>query len=189
MKVKRTPLEGFLLIEPDCFQDERGFFLETYQEKRYKEAGITDQFVQDNQSRSKKGVLRGMHFQVKRPQAQIVTVMRGRVFDVGVDLRPNSETFGQWHGFELADTGQRQVYMAPGIAHGFYVLSDWADLHYKVSRFYDVDDEGGLLWNDPEINIRWPAVAPHIHHRDAVYPALSQLEVNQLPQLLPPIET
>lgn len=187
MKINRTPLEGFLVIKPKCFQDKRGFFLETFQEERYKEAGIRDQFVQDNQSRSKKGVLRGMHFQVKRPQAQIITVMRGRIFDVGVDLRSNSNTFGHWHGVELVDSGQCQVYMAPGIAHGFYVLSDWADLHYKVSRFYDVYDEGGLLWNDPEINIRWPAIAPQIHRRDADYPTLSELAVEQLPHL-PPVE-
>jgi dTDP-4-dehydrorhamnose 3,5-epimerase len=185
MRVNRTPLEGFLIIEPDFFQDERGFFLETYQEQRYKEAGITDQFVQDNQSRSKKGVLRGMHFQVKRPQAQIVTVMRGSIFDVGVDLRPNSKTFGQWYGVELGDIGQRQVYMVPGFAHGFCVLSDYVDLHYKVSRFYDPDDEGGLLWNDPDIGVQWPAIEINVHHRDGIYPCLSQLTDDQLPHYPP----
>jgi len=132
--------------------------------------------------------LRGMHFQVKRPQAQIVTVMRGCIFDVGVDLRQNSSTFGQWYGFELSDVGQRQVYMAPGIAHGFCVLSDLADLHYKVSRFYDPDDECGMLWNDSEVNIDWPSINPLIHQRDATYQSLSQLiESHQLPHN-PPIE-
>ena len=188
IKVKNTSLEGFLIIEPNCYKDDRGFFLETYQEDIYKAAGITDKFVQDNQSRSIKGVIRGMHFQVNRPQAQIVTIMRGLVFDVGVDLRQNSPTFGRWHGVELSDTGQRQVYMAPGIAHGFCVLSDLADLHYKVSRFYDPDDECGMIWNDSEVNIDWPSITPLIHQRDATYQSLSQLiDSHQLPRN-PPIE-
>jgi len=188
IKVKKTPLEGFLIVELQTFKDDRGFFLETFQEKSYKKVGIMDRFVQDNQSRSSKGVLRGMHFQVKRPQAQIVTVMRGCIFDVGVDLRQNSSTFGQWYGVELNDNGQRQVYMAPGIAHGFCVLSDLADLHYKVSRFYDPDDECGMVWNDPEVNIEWPSITPLIHQRDATYQSLSQLiDSHQLPRN-PPIE-
>ena len=188
IKVKKTSLEGFLIVELEIFKDDRGFFLETFQEKNYKEVGITDKFVQDNQSRSSKGVLRGMHFQVKRPQAQIVTVMRGCIFDVGVDLRQNSSTFGQWYGVELSDVGQRQVYMAPGIAHGFCVLSDLADLHYKVSRFYDPDDECGMVWNDSEVNIDWPSITPLIHQRDATYQSLSQLiDSHQLPRN-PPIE-
>ena len=116
MKIEATPLSGLLVIEPRCFRDERGFFLETYQATRYQEAGIVDNFVQENQSRSIRGVLRGMHFQVNRPQAQIVTVMRGRIFDVGVDLRPTSPSFGQWFGVELHDAGPRQIYMAPGFA-------------------------------------------------------------------------
>jgi dTDP-4-dehydrorhamnose 3,5-epimerase len=186
IKVKKTSLEGFLIVELETFKDDRGFFLETFQEKSYKEVGITDKFVQDNQSRSSKGVLRGMHFQVKRPQAQIVTVMRGCIFDVGVDLRQNSSTFGQWYGVELSDVGQRQVYMAPGIAHGFCVLSDLADLHYKVSRFYDSDDECGMVWNDSEVNIDWPLITPLIHQRDATYQSLSQLiDSHQLPYNLP----
>ena len=186
IKVKSTSLEGFLIIEPNCYKDDRGFFLETYQEDIYKAAGITDKFVQDNQSRSIKGVIRGLHFQVNRPQAQIVTIMRGSVFDVGVDLRRNSPTFGKWHGVELSDTGQRQVYMAPGIAHGFCVLSDLADLHYKVSRFYDPDDECGMVWNDSEVNIDWPSITPLILQRDATYKSLSQLiESHQLPYNLP----
>jgi dTDP-4-dehydrorhamnose 3,5-epimerase len=186
IKVKSTSLEGFLIVEPNCYKDDRGFFLETYQEDIYKAAGITDKFVQDNQSRSIKGVIRGMHFQVNRPQAQIVTIMRGSVFDVGVDLRQNSPTFGRWHGVELSDAGQRQVYMAPGIAHGFCVLSDFADLHYKVSRFYDPDDECGMVWNDSEVNIDWPSITPLIHQRDAAYQSLSQLiDSHQLPHNLP----
>ena len=186
IKVKSTSLEGFLIVEPNCYKDERGFFLETYQEDIYKAAGITEKFVQDNQSRSMKGVIRGMHFQVNRPQAQIVTIMRGSVFDVGVDLRQNSPTFGKWHGVELSDSGQRQVYMAPGIAHGFCVLSDLGDLHYKVSRFYEPDDECGMAWNDSEVNIDWPSITPLIHQRDATYQSLSQLiDSHQLPHNIP----
>lgn len=182
MKVITTPLAGLLVIEPNCFGDERGFFLETYQEKRYHEAGILDEFVQDNQSRSVKGVLRGMHFQVKRPQAQIVTVMRGSVFDVGVDLRSGSTTFGQWFGVVIGDSiGPRQIYMPPGFAHGFCVLSEWADLHYKVSRIYDPADEGGLLWNDADVGVEWPIEAPILHERDARFPRLDGLTGEQLP--------
>jgi len=183
MNITRTPLEGLLVIEPRCFQDERGFFLETYQESRYREAGITESFVQDNQSRSTKGVLRGMHFQVKYPQAQIVTVMRGCIFDVGVDLRPSSPTFGQWYGVELSDTGLRQIYMAPGFAHGFCVLSDWADLHYKVNRYYDPSDEGGLVWNDSDVGIKWPVTEPKISLRDGSYPRLVDLASENLPHI------
>ena len=182
MIIKTTPLMGVLLIEPKCFQDDRGFFLETYQVARYHDAGIVDTFVQDNQSRSRKGVLRGMHFQVNRPQAQIVTVMRGCVFDVVVDLRPASSTFGQWYGAKLNADGQRQIYMAPGFAHGFCVLSDWADLHYKVSRNYDANDEGGLIWNDVDVGIKWPIDNPTVTTRDKSYPKLKELKATQLPQ-------
>lgn len=181
MKIITTPLEGLLVIEPRCFQDERGFFLELFQNERYQEAGILEQFVQDNQSRSIKDVLRGLHFQVKRPQAQILTVLRGRIFDVAVDLRAWSPTFGQWFGMELHDAGTRQIYMAPGFAHGFCVLSEWADLHYKVSERYDPTDEGGLIWNDPSIGVQWPLVEPSLTLRDSVYPRLSELSPTQLP--------
>ena len=176
MKAIKTPLEGFLVIEPDVYKDDRGFFLETYQEERYHQAGITDKFVQDNHSRSSKGVLRGMHFQVKKPQAQIVTVMRGKIFDVVVDLRKKSKTFGQWHGVELSENNKvRQVYMAPGFAHGFLVLSDFADLHYKVSGMYDPTDEGGLLWNDQDIAIEWPGNSFIISQRDSDFRLLSKI--------------
>lgn len=176
MKAIKTPLEGFLVIEPDVYKDDRGFFLETYQEERYYQAEITDKFVQDNHSRSSKGVLRGMHFQVKKPQAQIVTVMRGKIFDVVVDLRKKSKTFGQWHGVELSENNKvRQVYMAPGFAHGFLVLSDFADLHYKVSGMYDPTDEGGLLWNDSDIAIEWPGDSFIISQRDSDFPLLSKI--------------
>lgn len=166
MKVTKTSLNGLLVIEPDVFQDERGFFLETYQSERYKAVGITEDFVQDNHSRSSKGVLRGMHFQVKHPHAQIVTVLRGCIFDVCVDLRKASPAYGQWFGIELKDSGSKQIYHAPGFAHGFCVLSDWADLHYKVSGEYDPSDESGLIWNDPEVGIKWPKIDYVISPRD-----------------------
>lgn len=144
---------------------------------------MTDRFVQDNHSRSLRGILRGLHFQVRRPQAQLVTVMRGKIFDVVIDLRRTSSTFGGWYGVELSDDGLRQVYMPPGFAHGFCVLSDMADLHYKVSREYDASDEGGLVWNDPDLAIRWPIDAPQVAPRDASYPLLKQLNHAQLPQM------
>jgi dTDP-4-dehydrorhamnose 3,5-epimerase len=187
MRAEPTGIEGLLLLEPKCFGDERGFFLESFQRDGYREAGIMDDFVQDNHSRSARGVLRGMHFQVKRPQAQIVTVFRGQVFDVAVDLRPASVTFGKWFGAELSDRGARQLYMAPGFAHGFCVLSEFADLHYKVSRYYDHGDEGGLLWNDPQVAIRWPAGPFKISARDAAYPQLDELGLSSLPHH-PPVE-
>jgi len=177
VKFIKTPLEGLILIEPDCYQDERGFFLESYQEQRYKDAGILDQFVQENHSRSTKGVLRGMHFQINKPQAQIVTLIRGHIFDVCVDLRPNSSTFSQWYGVELSDDNTRQIYMAPGFAHGFCVLSEYADLHYKVSQFYNPEDEAGLYWNDPAVGIKWPILNPDVSQRDQHFSCLKDLAI------------
>jgi dTDP-4-dehydrorhamnose 3,5-epimerase len=187
MDVRPTGFDGLLLIEPRRFGDERGFFLESYQRDRYRAAGIEAELVQDNHSRSVRGVLRGMHFQVKRPQAQLVTVMHGRVFDVAVDLRPSSATFGKWFGAELSEDGPRQLYMAPGFAHGFCVLSDVADLHYKVSRYYDHADEGGLVWNDPDVGVVWPIEPASISPRDASYPRLRTLSRDGLPHD-PPVE-
>jgi dTDP-4-dehydrorhamnose 3,5-epimerase len=183
MLVKDTDLAGLLLIEPSCFRDERGFFLESFQAERYREYGLAEDFAQDNHSRSRCNVLRGIHFQVKRPQAQIVTVIRGRIFDVAVDLRPGSSTFARWYGVELSDEGPRQLYMPPGFGHGFCVLSEFADLHYKVSRLYDRSDEGGLVWNDKDVGIRWPIDAPIISERDCSYPRLSEIAAENLPHL------
>ncbi len=185
MHVNQIGFEGLLLIEAPCFRDERGFFVESFHAQRYRESGIPDSFVQDNHSRSRQGVLRGLHFQVKRPQAQIVTVIRGHVFDVAVDLRPNSASFGRWCGVDLSDEGPRQLYMAPGFAHGFCVLSEFADLHYKVSRLYDHSDENGIHWNDPDIGIRWPIEAPIVSKRDSAYPRLRDLARGHLPQVIP----
>lgn len=166
MKVTKCPLEGILLIEPRIYTDGRGFFLESYEQERYRTLGIAEEFVQDNHSRSSKNVLRGLHFTKRRPQAQIVTVMRGKIFDVAVDIRKDSPTFGKWFGAELSDEGPRQIYMPHGFAHGFCVLSDYADLHYKVSQQYDPSDEGGLIWNDGEVKIDWPIEDPVISERD-----------------------
>ena len=177
MEIIKTPLEGFLIIEPDVYEDDRGFFLETYREERYNQAGITDKFVQENHSHSVKGVLRGMHFQIQKPQAQIVTVIQGKIFDAVVDVRKKSRTFGKWHGVILdGNTQQRQIYMSPGFAHGFCVLSDSADLHYNASGKYDPDDEGGLNWRDPQIGIAWPDLDFHLKQRDKNFPFLEEID-------------
>lgn len=180
-----TPFDGLLIFEPRCFRDERGFFIETFQNSRYRDAGVVDTFVQDNHSRTVHGYVRGLHFQVQRPQAQLVTLLRGRIFDTVVDLRSGSPTFGRWFGIELDDARPRQVYMAPGFAHGFCVLSEWADVHYKVSRHYDAADCGGLRWNDPDVGIKWPIADPRVAARDAAYPLLRDLTPAQLPHTRP----
>ncbi len=182
MIVSPTPIEGILLIEPVCHEDSRGFFIETYQAERYWNAGIKEKFVQDNQSRSMRGVLRGMHYQIRRPQAQIVTVMSGEIFDAVVDLRTWSSTFGKWFGTRLSDSGPRQIYMTAGFAHGFCVLSERAEVHYKVSQRYDRTDEAGLLWDDADIGIMWPIIRPDVAQRDALNPKLKDLKQVQLPQ-------
>jgi len=157
MKVTNTKLQGCVIIEPKVFQDERGFFLETFQSNRYQEqAGINLPFVQDNYSRSCKGVLRGLHFQKNKPQGKLVRVVRGTVFDVAVDIRPGSATYGQWEGVILSEENKFQFWVPPGFAHGFVVLSDIADFEYKCTDYYDSSDEGSLIWNDPDIGITWP---------------------------------
>lgn len=175
MKIKKCSLEGILLIETVRHEDERGFFLETFEEVRYRDHGICEAFVQDNYSRSAKNVLRGLHYTMSKPQSQIVTVIRGRIFDVVVDIRKRSPTFGQWFGTELSESGPSQLYMPHGFAHGFCVLSDWADLYYKVSQRYDLQDEGGLLWNDEDVGIAWPVKNPVISPRDRRHPTLGQI--------------
>jgi dTDP-4-dehydrorhamnose 3,5-epimerase len=178
MKVSKCKLEGILLIEPSIYIDERGFFLENFKREKYKGVGITEEFVQDNHSRSIKNVLRGLHFTKKKPQSQLVTIIRGRVFDVVVDIRKNSPTFGQWFGTEMSSEGIRQIYMRHGFAHGFCVLSDFADLHYKVSEYYDPNDDGGLIWNDDQINIDWPINDPIVSKRDSIHTTFSKLLVS-----------
>ena len=149
-------IEGLKVIEPAVFGDARGYFMETYNYNDFKEAGIDCQFVQDNQSASKKGVLRGLHFQINHPQDKLVRVVSGEVFDVAVDLREGSETFGKWFGIVLTAENKKQFFVPKNFAHGFIVLSDYAEFCYKVTDFYHPNDEGGILWNDPAIGVEWP---------------------------------
>lgn len=156
IKVTKCPIEGLYIIEPAVHGDSRGYFMETYNQNDMHEAGLNMVFVQDNQSMSTKGVLRGLHFQKQYPQGKLVRVIKGRVFDVAVDLRSGSETYGKWYGVELTEENRKQFYISEGFAHGFLVLSDIAEFCYKVTDFYRPGDEGGLAWNDPEIGIEWP---------------------------------
>ena len=158
IKVTKTPIEGLYMIEPAVHGDDRGYFMETYNQNDMTEAGLDMVFVQDNQSMSTKGVLRGLHFQKEYPQGKLVRVIRGEVFDVAVDLREGSVTYGQWYGLILSAENKRQFYISEGFAHGFLVLSEEAEFCYKVTDFYRPGDEGGLAWNDPEIGIKWPDV-------------------------------
>ena len=156
IKVTKTEIEGLYVIEPTVHGDSRGYFMETYNQNDMHEAGLDMVFVQDNQSMSKRGVLRGLHFQKQFPQGKLVRVIRGEVFDVAVDLREGSATYGKWHGILLSEENKKQFYISEGFAHGFLVLSETAEFCYKVTDFYHPGDEGGLAWNDPEIGIEWP---------------------------------
>ena len=156
IKVTKCPIEGLYIIEPKVHGDSRGYFMETYNQNDMREAGLDMVFVQDNQSMSVKGVLRGLHYQINYPQGKLVRVVKGRVFDVAVDMRPGSATYGKWYGVELTEDNKKQFYISEGFAHGFLVLSDTAEFCYKVTDFYHPNDEGGLAWNDPAIGIQWP---------------------------------
>ena len=156
IKVTKAPIEGLYVIEPSVHGDARGYFMETYNQKDMHEAGLDMVFVQDNQSMSTKGVLRGLHFQKQYPQGKLVRVIKGSVYDVAVDLREGSPTYGQYYGVELTEENKKQFYISEGFAHGFLVLSDVAEFCYKVTDFWHPGDESGLAWNDPEINIQWP---------------------------------
>ncbi len=178
MEVTRFDISGPLLIQPRVFKDARGFFLETYQQQRYQEAGITEVFVQDNWSRSRRGTLRGLHYQIGRPQGKLVFVLQGEIFDVAVDLRKNSPTFKQWIGIRLSADSHQQFYIPPGFAHGFYVLSETADVFYKCTDFYAPECERTLLWNDPDVGIEWPLEGePILSEKDQHGTPLSQAEV------------
>ena len=159
IRIQPTPIEGLLVIEPRLHGDDRGWFMEVYSQRDMQEAGIHTVFVQDNQSMSRKGVLRGLHYQVQHPQAKLVRVTCGCVFDVAVDLRAESRTFGHWSGVELTADNRLQFYIPEGFAHGFLVLSERAEFCYKCSDFYRPDDEGGLAWDDPDLAIQWPQLA------------------------------
>lgn len=166
MKIIHCDLQGLLIIEPDVFGDTRGFFMETWNRRRYAEAGLGVDFVQDNISLSRRGALRGLHFQNPNAQGKLVSVLQGEVFDVAVDLRENSPSFGQWHGLNLSSENKRQFFLPPGFAHGFAVLSETAMFHYKCSEFYSPKDEMTVRWDDPEIGIKWPIENPTLSAKD-----------------------
>lgn len=183
MDVQETSLPGVLLITPKVFGDPRGFFQETFSQSRYERYGINKPFVQDNHSRSERDVLRGLHYQLHNPQGKLVTVIRGAVYDVAVDIRVGSPTYKQWYGIELNDTNHHQLYVPPGFAHGFVVLSDIVDFIYKCTDYYDPKDEKGVIWNDPEIGVEWPVETPRLSQKDQVNPVLTELaQQNALPR-------
>ncbi len=167
MVVNRGELSGVLIIEPTVFGDARGFFMETWQGPRYREAGIAAEFVQDNLSFSRRNTIRGLHYQNPRPQGKLVSVLIGEILDVVVDLRRSSPTFGKWQGIALSDSNRRQLYVPPGFAHGFAVLSESALFHYKCTELYSAGDERTIAWNDPDLAITWPVTDPTISRKDA----------------------
>lgn len=181
MKVNTTAFLGLLEINPKIFSDERGFFSESYQQERYVEAGIIADFVQDNHSYSQGGILRGLHFTIASPQAQLIYVSSGEIYDVAVDLRANSSTFGQWYGTFLNGDTHRQIFLPAGFAHGFCVTGDHANVHYKTTHVYDPYDEGGINWCDKDLNIEWPIKNPIVSDRDAGLPFLRELSKDKLP--------
>jgi dTDP-4-dehydrorhamnose 3,5-epimerase len=175
--VTSCPIEGLYEIAPKVFGDDRGYFFESWSERDFAAAGLTMRFVQDNQSKSSKGVLRGLHFQKTHPQGKLVRVIQGEVFDVAVDVRPGSKTYGKWYGVILSGERQNQFYISPGFAHGFLVLSETAIFAYKCTDFYHPEDEGGLIWNDPTIGIDWPETGafPLLSDKDKLHPTLQEL--------------
>jgi dTDP-4-dehydrorhamnose 3,5-epimerase len=180
MNITPTAIPEVVAIEPKVFADDRGFFLETFQAKKYVAAGITSPLVQDNHSGSRQGVLRGLHYQLRRPQGKLVSVVAGEVFDVAVDLRRSSPTYGRWVGVTLSARDHRQLWVPPGFAHGFYVLSEWAEVVYKVTDFYDPESERTLIWDDVQVGIRWPLIdgrKPLLSPKDAQGQLLSTAEV------------
>lgn len=181
MNVVQTKLPGVLIFEPKVFSDGRGFFLETYSDRRYAEAGVKESFVQDNVSFSEKGVLRGLHFQHPQSQGKLVQVLSGSVFDVAVDIRRGSETFGKWVMAELSGNNHRQMYIPSGIAHGFCVLSDTAMFSYKCTAYYNQAAENGIIWNDPDINIDWPVEKPVLSDKDMALKRLKDIPLEMLP--------
>lgn len=177
--VEETPIEGLKVITPTVFGDKRGYFMETYNYNDFKEAGIDCVFVQDNQSASTKGVLRGLHFQINYPQDKLVRVVRGEVYDVAVDLRPGSATYGKWYGVRLSEDNKKMFFIPKNFAHGFLVLSDYAEFAYKCTDFYHPNDEGGVIYNDPDIGVEWPieeGVELNLSEKDTKWPTLKELK-------------
>ena len=181
MKIIRTSLPGVYVIEPQVFHDERGFFMETYHQRKHIEAGIDQIFVQDNLSSSRRGTLRGLHYQLKHAQAKLVYVVKGTIFDVTVDIRRGSPNFRQWTGVHLSDENKHQLLVPAGFAHGFCVLSETAEVIYKCSDFYASDDEGGILWSDPDLAIDWPLSEPLLSAKDSQLPRLTDIPLERLP--------
>jgi dTDP-4-dehydrorhamnose 3,5-epimerase len=175
MKVSKTPIDGLIIIEPKVFRDSRGLFYEVYSENRYKQYGVLAPFVQDNHSVSEKGVLRGLHYQVNPGQDKLVRVVRGEVFDVAVDIRKGSPTYGKWWGLSLSEENNLQLYIPVGFAHGFCVLSDSAEVLYKCSDYYSPQSERGIMWNDPDLAIDWPIENPMLSEKDIEYPNFAVL--------------
>tara|TARA_B110000014_G_C20118002_1_gene591162 strand:+ start:1631 stop:2182 length:552 start_codon:yes stop_codon:yes gene_type:complete len=182
MEVRQTNIPGVLIIKPKVHIDSRGLFTETFSSKRYEEAGIDYVFVQDNLSHSTKNVIRGLHYQIKKPQGKLVRVTRGRVFDVALDIRLNSPTFGSYFSTVIDDSDFCQIFLPPGIAHGFCVLSDCADFQYKCTDYYVTGDEGGVLWNDLDLNIDWPLKDPIVSKQDQKLRKLADIPKNLLPK-------
>lgn len=182
MKISETKLPGVLIFEPKVFSDERGFFLETWSEKRYRQAGITLSFVQDNTSFSQKGTLRGLHYQHPQSQGKLVQVLSGEVLDVSVDIRVGSPTFGKSVAVILTESNHKQMYIPPGFAHGFCVTSETALFSYKCTDYYNVSLEGGILWNDPDLGIEWPIEEPILSAKDSNCPLLKDIPAESLPQ-------
>jgi dTDP-4-dehydrorhamnose 3,5-epimerase len=176
MNIIETELPGVLIIEPVVYGDARGFFLESFHARRYAESGLPETFVQDNHSRSSRGVLRGLHYQLRHPQGKLVRVVSGEVFDVAVDIRRGSPTFGRWVGATVSADNHRQLYVPPGFAHGFCVLSEYADFLYKCTDYYAPDDEHGVRWDDPDIGVEWPALAFRLSDKDRNNPLLRELD-------------
>ncbi|HEB77677.1 MAG TPA: dTDP-4-dehydrorhamnose 3,5-epimerase [Methylothermaceae bacterium] len=181
MKIIQTELPDVLLIEPDVFGDQRGFFMETWNRRRYAQAGLEVDFVQDNLSLSRQGILRGLHYQWPQPQGKLVQVLEGAVFDVAVDIRRGSPTFGRWVGYELSADNHRQLYIPEGFAHGFCVLSEMALFAYKCTDFYNPDTEHSLLWNDPDLGITWPVAKPLLSDKDRQGRRLRDIPAQDLP--------
>jgi dTDP-4-dehydrorhamnose 3,5-epimerase len=175
VEIIKTSIPDVIVFIPPVFTDSRGYFFETYQQKDYAAAGIDKAFVQDNQSYSVKHVLRGLHFQLRHPQAKLVRVTQGSVFDVAIDIRRNSPTFGQWHGEIISAENKKQMYIPENFAHGFCVLSDTAEFLYKCTDFYVPGDEAGLIWNDPELGIKWPIDTPILSTKDAILPTFTEV--------------
>ncbi|MBB5143179.1 dTDP-4-dehydrorhamnose 3,5-epimerase [Desulfovibrio intestinalis] len=176
MEVVATPIAGVLLIKPKIWGDARGYFVETWQQERYAAAGIDLPFVQDNHSKSAYGILRGLHFQKTRPQGKLVSVSLGSVFDVVVDIRPGSPSFGQWYGVELTQDNQWQLWVPPGLAHGFTVTSESAHFHYKCTEYYCPEDEGAIRWNDPDLGVVWPVDQPVLSNKDKIAPSWQEFQ-------------